>query len=320
LPLARALRSDARGELELRLPEDTFTDGARTLVLRSARPVRPADSPAPLARKALPEPLDRARSNDLGSVVLPTHSPGAPAPRRTLVAGSVQDERGQALAGARLMLFENSSPWQLETLSDGDGRFAFEAEEWPGECVLSVTSTGYRLESLPLSGPDEDLLVTLRVGATFRARLLFDADVNPSELMFGLQGPVGAELVPAAEFVREGLAPGSYTLVVRDGRGMVLARFHDLVLAPGDNAERVLDLRGGIVPVLLRLSLPDGAPFSGLVQAYLGEEVFLWRSSEQGEVRAYVAADEKVRLFLEGHRWLSVDPLHGRQELRFEAE
>jgi hypothetical protein len=311
---------------------------------RSGEPEEERMPPATAAELPTAEPAARDALDSKGAALVPaalaaesgrtgTEHPAEergtqePAPSGALVAGLVQDEHGAALESIGVYLVGLSSRLERQERTDAQGRFEFRLEEWPGPCRLTAWGGGHRSEERRLEEPARELVVTLSDAAIFRGHVLFDPDVPLEVLRLGVQGPNGDELPLAPDFVFDGLEPGTYTLVVRSttrksthpNLKKTFARFPDLVLAVGENPVRTFDLRGMIVPVRLQIELPDGEPLSGLVQAYIGEEGLLWRV-EAGRLRECLAPDETLALFLEGYRWLRVDPALGEQRLRFEAE
>ena len=77
------------------------------------------------------------------------------------VSGTVQTEAGTSLPGARVF-FKGT---HTGSSTNEEGRFGVKVDFSKGIQTLSISFIGYETQELPLSGPDNSLVVTLRPSA-----------------------------------------------------------------------------------------------------------------------------------------------------------
>lgn len=270
---------------------------------------------------------DARRTVDLGAdFSSEAEAPSVERVEPVLLAGTVQTERGEPIAGAEveLRLYGDAGVRTERGASDAAGRYVVRGERAGPRVAVAARKPGFAptheaLESYP--PPDVlDHVLVLLPSASVRGRVLFDAFLERErfEVRLGMQLEAGTDdLAADGTFAFDDLPAGWAGLGVFYDDG-VLVWVEPLELRVGERCEDArldpLDLRGAFREWGTRLVRPDGEPFADQ------EFIVGWpterdeaqgsrkaRTDSQGEARA-ILPTRVARVWLEvpgfQDRWL----------------
>jgi Carboxypeptidase regulatory-like domain len=263
----------------------------------------------------------------LPGIIAPSPGPLTIVLRPSLrIAGRVVDESGEPVAGAAILVSEESPGTALTagTQSDVQGRFALEDLK-PGKVRLAAFSTGFLrtvLDALTLQPGEavEDLEVVLRRGATIEGRVLapdgspapgakVTLEVKDRGSAFGMAGQPEAVTDEEGQYRLDGVPEGAHTVTARKDGSLPTRK--DIEARAGANR---LDLR-----------LEGGSEVSGWivsaegpvhranvflmpVEARPGTGSFTSTSEPDGAFRFEAVADGRYRLSVEKQGYATVSP------------
>ena len=254
---------DERGRFRLRAPQEAPPGKRFALVAEDRATTREGVRRAVVA---LPAALASGAEFDVGDVVLQ-----GPA-ERLLCSGRVLDDTGAPVALADVTAGywdKDLGRWvslhRQRVRCDPDGRFEIRtAQPAPAQFSLSAAATGRVRAKLEISEGAADLLLVLARGGSLQALIKAPTGVPAHFLVGALVDADGNRREPdqfAGRFLVEGLAPGSYDVVVRiAGSPWELLRIAAIDVVAGQQAAdpRLSPIDVGDRCRALRLLLVDG--------------------------------------------------------------
>ncbi len=204
----------------------------------------------------------RAGRMDLGDLTL--------GPRPLLVSGTVVDEAGDPVPGARIEIarsrrddrWDDETYWTslgLESTSDDEGRFAIHGTAESGSLGIRARHEDHiNGEYASFSPPSADVEIVLTSAGRIAGRVLYDGEerIPPIEIRITREDRPGRRLFQAGiatdgNFETDRLPPGTYTVSLElDGSREPILDVSGVVIRPGeitrDPRLAAVDLRGRI--------------------------------------------------------------------------